>query len=96
MALDIFILALGFVLLIWGADWLVNSSLRLSFLFKLSPLFVALTFVAFGTSAPEAAVGIVAAVKNQKAIALGNIIGSNIANLLNINTHYYPPVIMPN
>lgn len=65
----------------YAAGWLVDSGLRFAFLLNLSPVFVALTLIAFGTSAPEAAVGIVAAVKGQKFIALGNILGSNIANL---------------
>lgn len=55
--------------------------MKLALLFRLTPLFIGLVIVAFGTSAPEAGVGIVAAIKNHKDIALGNVIGSNIANI---------------
>lgn len=71
----------GLALLIYSSDWLIQGSVKLSKIFKLSPLFVGLVIVAFGTSAPEAAVGIMAALRGQKALALGNVIGSNIANI---------------
>jgi len=74
-------LTLGLVILVIASDWLVQGAVKLSFLSRLSPLFIAMVLVAFGTSAPEAGVGIIAALKNQKSIALGNIIGSNIANI---------------
>jgi cation:H+ antiporter len=68
-------------LLILGSNWLIQGSVKLSILFKLSPLFIGLILIAFGTSAPEAAIGIIAALRDQKGIALGNIIGSNISNI---------------
>ncbi|MCK5492408.1 MAG: calcium/sodium antiporter [Candidatus Omnitrophica bacterium] len=71
----------GLILLILSSGWLVQSSVKIAIFFKLTPLFIGLVIVAFGTSAPEAGVGIMAAIKNQKGIALGNIIGSNISNI---------------
>lgn len=79
--LSIALFVSGLLLLILGADWLIQSSVKISVLFKLAPLFIGMVLVAFGTSAPEAGVGIIAALRNQKGIALGNIIGSNIANI---------------
>ncbi len=81
MLLSIFVFIIGLAILILSSDYLVQSSVKLSLLFRLSPLFIGLILVAFGTSAPESGVGIVAAVKNQKDIALGNIVGSNISNI---------------
>ncbi|MBU0896983.1 MAG: calcium/sodium antiporter [Candidatus Omnitrophica bacterium] len=71
----------GLFLLVLSANWLIQSCVKISFLLKLTPLFIGLVLVAFGTSAPEAGVGIMAAIKNQKAVALGTVIGSNIANI---------------
>jgi cation:H+ antiporter len=76
-----FIFFVGLFLLIFSADLLIQGAVKLSLILKLTPLFMGLVLVAFGTSTPEAGVGIMAAVRNQKAIALGNIIGSNIANI---------------
>ena len=81
IALNIILFIFGLALLIISADWLINSSVKLSFLYRLTPLFIGAVVVAFGTSAPEAGVGIMAAVRNEKAIALGNVVGSNIANI---------------
>ena len=75
------LLITGLIILMLSSDWLVQSSVKIAIFFKLTPLFIGLVIVAFGTSAPEAGVGIMAAIKNQKGIALGNIIGSNIANI---------------
>ena len=71
----------GLCLLILSSDLLIQGSVKLSILLKLSPLFIGLILIAFGTSAPEAAIGIIAAIRDYKGIALGNIIGSNIANI---------------
>ncbi len=79
--INVLVLFCGLVILILSADWLIQSSVKLSILFKLTPLFIGLIVVAFGTSAPEAGVGIVSAVKNAKQIALGTVVGSNIANI---------------
>lgn len=71
----------GLFLLIFSSDWLIQGSVKISRRFSLSPLFIGMVVVAFGTSAPEAGVGIMAALRDYKGIALGNIIGSNIANI---------------
>ena len=81
VASNISLFIFGLILLIISADWLINSSVKLSYLYRLTPLFIGAVVVAFGTSAPEAGIGIMAALRNEKAIALGNIIGSNIANI---------------
>ncbi len=72
---------LGLVFLIAGAEWLVRGSERFARLVGIKPVVIGLTVVAFATSAPEAAVSIIAALKGASAIALGDIIGSNIANI---------------
>ncbi len=75
-------LTIGLVLVLAGAEVLVRSASRLSLIIGLSPLIVGLTIVSFGTSAPEIAIGVVAAVKHQTDVALGNVVGSNIFNVL--------------
>jgi len=72
----------GFVLLIKGADYLVEGSSSIGKRLGLTPLFIGLTIVAFGTSAPELFVNIVASFQGNAGIAVGNILGSNIANIL--------------
>lgn len=72
---------IGLIILVISANWLIQASVKLSLLFKLTPLFIGAVLVAIGTSAPEAGVGIMAALRNQKGLALGNILGSNIANI---------------
>jgi cation:H+ antiporter len=72
----------GLVVLTLGADRLVNAATRLALLMGIPPLIVGLTIVAMGTSAPEVAISVTAAVKGQGDIALGNVVGSNIMNLL--------------
>lgn len=73
---------IGFILLVKGADWLVEGSSSLAKRMKVSPMVVGLTLVALGTSVPELVVNVLAAVQWVGDIALGNIIGSNIANIL--------------
>ncbi len=77
-----FFLILGLVVMIWGADLLVRGASRLATAVGISPLVVGLTVVAFGTSAPELAVSIMSAFKGQADLALGNVVGSNIFNVL--------------
>ena len=72
----------GLVLLIAGADLLVRGASRLSLSLGIAPLVVGLTVVAFGTSAPELAVSVKGALDGQTDIALGNVVGSNILNVL--------------
>jgi cation:H+ antiporter len=71
----------GGVLLYFGAEWLVRGSVGLAQAMGVRPLVIGLTVVAYGTSAPELVVSVVAALDGKSAIALGNIIGSNVANL---------------
>ncbi len=72
----------GFYLLIKGADLLVDGSASIAKKFKISSIVIGLTIVAFGTSAPEFIVSILASVQGDTQIAIGNILGSNIANIL--------------
>ncbi len=74
--------AIGLVLLVGGAEVLVRGASRLALAFGISPLVVGLTVVAFGTSSPELAVSVQAAWSGQADMALGNIVGSNILNVL--------------
>ncbi|QEK13515.1 calcium/sodium antiporter [Crassaminicella thermophila] len=76
-----FILILGFVLLIKGADYFVDAASNIASILRISPILIGLTIVAFGTSSPEAAVSIRAAMKGNNGIALGNVIGSNMFNM---------------
>lgn len=81
------LLVIGFLLLVKGADWFVGGASKIADRFGIPQLIIGLTIVAMGTSAPEAAVSISAALKNtaennSAAIAIGNILGSNILNVL--------------
>lgn len=80
--MTILLLLTGLALLIGGAELLVRGASRLATSFGITPLVVGLTVVAFGTSSPELAVSIKASVSGQAEIALGNVIGSNIFNVL--------------
>ena len=72
----------GLVLLVLGAKWFVNGAVYLARLWGISEMVIGLTVVALGTSLPEAATSIVASLKKERDIAIGNIIGSNIFNIL--------------
>jgi cation:H+ antiporter len=74
----------GLVALVVGAEGLVRGASRLALSFGLSPLVVGLTVVAFGTSAPELTVSVGAALSGQTGLALGNVVGSNVFNVLGI------------
>ncbi len=78
----IFYFVLGLVFLVVGAEALVRGASRLATAIGISPLVIGLTVVAFGTSAPELAVSIKASLDGQANIALGNVVGSNIFNVL--------------
>lgn len=80
--LELFLLALGFSMLVKGADWFVDGTSGMARKLGIPQLVVGLTIVAMGTSTPEAAVSITAALKNNAGIAIGNVIGSNILNIL--------------
>lgn len=80
--ITIILLLIGFVFLIKGADMFVDGASDLATKLKVPAMIIGLTIVAFGTSAPEAAVSITSALANSNAIAVSNILGSNIFNLL--------------
>ncbi|MCQ4637764.1 calcium/sodium antiporter [Anaerovorax odorimutans] len=80
--MDYILLIVGFVLLVKGADIFVDGSSDIARYFSIPSFIIGLTIVAFGTSAPEAAVSITAATTGQNGIAVGNVIGSNLFNLL--------------
>lgn len=82
MILSCFLLIIGFILLIKGADMFVDGSSSVAKLLKVPSIIIGLTIVAMGTSAPEAAVSITAAIGGQNDISVGNVIGSNFFNLL--------------
>ena len=82
MIFNIFILIVGFIILVKGADIFVDASSSLAENFHLSKMLIALTIVAFGTSAPEFAVSIKSILSGSGDIVLGNVIGSNILNIL--------------
>ena len=82
IVLDILLVVVGFVLLIKGADFFVDGASSLAKKLGIPALIIGLTIVAMGTSAPEAAVSISAAFKGSTGIAIGNILGSNILNVL--------------
>lgn len=82
MTIAIGMLIVGLVFLVFSADFLVKGASRLATSIGISPLVVGLTVVAFGTSAPELAVSVMSAFKGQADIALGNVVGSNIFNIL--------------
>jgi len=79
--INIAILAAGFVILYYGAEWLVRGSSNISYILGVNPVIIGLTIVAFGTSLPELMVCLVAMFRESNDIAVGNIIGSNIANI---------------
>lgn len=80
--LQIVFLALGFFLLVKGADWFVDGASGLARKLGIPQLVIGLTIVAMGTSLPEAAVSISAALRGNAGITIGNIVGSNILNIL--------------
>ncbi|MGQ9887654.1 MAG: calcium/sodium antiporter [Aggregatilineales bacterium] len=89
-------IALGLAGLFFGGEWLVRGSSRLARSFGIPPLIIGLTVVAFGTSAPELMVSLSAALGASSDIALGNVIGSNIANIgliLGLSALLFPIVV---
>ncbi|MCH5192538.1 MAG: calcium/sodium antiporter [Oscillospiraceae bacterium] len=82
MILAFVLLIVGFVLLVKGADVFVDGSSSIAKFLKIPSIIIGLTIVAFGTSAPEAAVSIIAGINGSNDIAVGNVIGSNMFNLL--------------
>ncbi len=82
MLLSIFILIIGITLLIKGADFFIKGASALAKKFKIPEIVIGLTIVAMGTSAPEASVSINSALKGITGVAIGNVLGSNIVNVL--------------
>lgn len=81
MTLNLFLCAIGFVMLYYGAEWLVKGSSSLARSLGVSPIVIGLTVVAFGTSAPELVVSLISSIKGKSMIAVGNVVGSNICNI---------------
>lgn len=97
--LQIFLLLFGFVLLIKGADWFVDGAAGIATKMNIPQIVIGLTIVALGTSAPEAAVSITAALQNNGGITVGNVLGSNILNIfliLGITAIIAPVAVKPN
>lgn len=82
MIIQLVLLALGFVLLVKGADWFVDGAASIAAKLGIPQLVIGLTIVALGTSAPEAAVSLTAAFHGNADITIGNVVGSNILNIL--------------
>ena len=81
MALHLFAIVAGLILLVWSADRFIAGAAAVARLFGVSPLVIGLTIVALGTSAPEMFVSAIAALQGQPGLAIGNAIGSNITNI---------------
>lgn len=81
MTIALLLIAAGFVLLLYGADWLVDGAASLALDLGVSPLIVGLTVVAYGTSMPELVVSLNAALQGEGSIAIGNVVGSNICTV---------------
>ncbi|MBP9802678.1 calcium/sodium antiporter [Patescibacteria group bacterium] len=82
MYLNLFLFILGFVFLIKGANWLVDGASSIAKKFRVSDLVIGLTIVSFGTSAPELIVNLMASIQGSGDLAITNILGSNIVNIL--------------
>ncbi len=84
IAIAIGMAVVGLALLVLGAQWLVDGAISFARLFGISELVIGLTIVAVGTSLPEVATSVVAAMRGERDIAVGNVVGSNIFNILGI------------
>ena len=96
--LDILKLVVGIAILYWGAEWLIRGSASLARAFGVKALVIGLTVVAYGTSAPELAVSTEVALTHSQPIALGNVIGSCVANIsliLGLTALIAPPTVDP-
>jgi len=81
MTLLLLLCLIGFVMLYFGAEWLVKGSSSLARSLGVTPVVIGLTVVAFGTSAPELVVSLISSIQNKSMIAVGNVVGSNICNI---------------
>ena len=96
--IDLIQIIAGLALLFYGGNFLITGSIRLARSLKISPFIVGATVIAFGTSAPELAVAILAALDGTSELAMGNVIGSNIANIglvLGVTSLIYAVSIAP-
>lgn len=82
MMLHVLLLTVGFVFLVKGADWFVEGAAGIAKKLGIPQLVIGLTIVAMGTSMPEAAVSITSALSGSAGISIGNVVGSNILNIL--------------
>lgn len=82
--LDLLLVGCGLAALVLGAEWFVEAAVGMARSFGVSELVIGLTIVAFGTSLPEVAASVVASLKGERDIAVGNVIGSNLFNLLGV------------
>ena len=82
VVIQLLLLVVGFVLLMKGADWFVEGASKLADKLGIPQLVIGLTIVAMGTSLPEAAVSITSALKGSAELTIGNVVGSNILNIL--------------
>lgn len=97
ITLNLFLVAAGLALLIYGARLFVNSAVDIAHAFGLSELLIGLTIVAIGTSLPEVATSLVATIRGERDIAIGNVVGSNISNIVAVLgvTSLVKPVHVP-
>ncbi|WP_336975265.1 calcium/sodium antiporter [Sphingobium aromaticiconvertens] len=79
---ELLMLAIGLIVIVVGADWLVDGAIALARLWKVSDAFIGLTIVAIGTSAPELVTTIISTFRGERDIAIGNLIGSSVYNIL--------------
>lgn len=93
-----FLLLVGLALMVTGGNFIVSQSVNIAERYRISPLVIGLTLVGFGTSAPELVTSLIAVLQGYPAIAIGNVVGSNIANVLlvlGITALIYPIAVAP-
>ena len=99
MAVTYVLFVVGFILLVYGANWLVDGAASIARRYQISHVVIGLTIVALGTSAPELVVNLVASFKETSDVALGNILGSNISNvflILGVSALIFPLAVNKN
>lgn len=84
IAVQLLLVAVGLALLTAGANWIVDGAVGIARRFGVSELMIGLTILAFGTSLPELAASVIAAIRGERDIAVGNVVGSNLFNLLGV------------
>ncbi len=99
MPVTYILFVIGFILLVYGANWLVDGAASIARRYQIPHVVIGLTIVALGTSAPELVVNIVASFKDNSDVALGNILGSNISNvflILGVSALIFPLAVSKN